>query len=852
MIQKKQLAVAIAAGLVVGSFAHAQATPQPASEQPKRVERVEVTGSAIKRTDTETPAPIEIITRKDIERTGATSINELIKSIASIDIQDAGELASNSPGGSGTARVRMRGLGDTQTLVLINGRRVPVNPLADASGAGAAFNVNQLPVSAIERIEVLKDGGSAIYGADAVAGVINFILRKDFSGAQITTLYGTSSRSDGTEHGANLVVGYGDLSRNGFNILAAFDVLKRDPILRKDRDISKSVDFRRYGPIPGFNLDNRSSFAPEGNILNANGSLSGETVRPCDPANFTNNACRYDFNASLLTAYNGADRMNALVGGTINLGTWGTAYARFMGSKQEDHFEAHPVPDNFTLPDGRRYAGRFMQGGPRITDKETTFQNVDVGVDGNWKNIDFKVGFSSGTAKSTNADSNYFDRAGYNNATQNRLIDPTVLTNSQAAIDAIKISPVRTASSKLDSFDALVSGDAWKLPAGFLRYAVGANFWKETLSDQPDPRQIAGTVVGSIQQSAVTADRDAYALFAELQIPVTRTIEAQLAVRYDDYSTSKATSPKVAFKFQAIPELALRASYSESFKMPTLKQLFANAGQGAINLTESQCVALGFPAGCAGQPAFRLTGSNPNLKPEFGKNFNVGVVADAGPFSVSVDWWRIDKSDNISTPTIQSAIEQGFTRFDTETARWFIFQNLQNFAQSLNEGIDVDARWSQKLGDIGKLTLRGSMTYYTAQRTRTNSDSPWAEFNGTYGSPAWRATGIVTLERGPWTGQALIRGTAGFWDTIQPWENFGLLPAGGLRKVNKYDEVDLTVSYAGFRNLTLSGAVKNVFDRMPPFSATNATNNNYTQMGFAELYSSRGRFYQLNLGYSYR
>jgi iron complex outermembrane receptor protein len=844
MFHQKKLCAALAlafGGLTLAGTAAAQSG-----------QRVEITGSAIKRTDTETPVPVEIITRKEIERTGATTINELIKSVPVIDIADAGEISSNSPGGSGTARVRLRGLGDTQTLVLVNGRRVPVNPLADASGAGAAFNVNQIPIAAIERIEILKDGGSAIYGADAVAGVVNFILRRDYAGIQATGTAGTSSRNDASEWGVNGAAGFGDLAADRYNLLVAVDYFNRDPFLRKDRDISRSVDFRRFGPIPGFNLDGRSSFAPEGNILNANGSLSGQTVRPCDPANFTNNACRYDFNASLLTAYNGAERLNGLVAATVALGKDFTGFARFMGSQQDDHFEAHPVPDNFTLSDGRRYAGRFMQGGPRITDKKTTFENIDIGVEGVLGGLDLKVGLSSGKAESTNRDSNYFDRAAYNNATQNRLIDPTVLTNSDAVIESLKISPVRTASAKLDLFDIQVSGEAFKLPGGAARYAVGANVWKETLSDQPDARQIAGTVVGSIQQSAVSAKRDAKAVFAEVMLPITKTVEGQIAVRYDDYDTASRSSPKVALSWQALPTLKLRGSYSEAFKMPTLKQLFANAGQGAINLTESQCVALGFPAGCAGQPAFRLTGSNPDLGPEIGETFNLGLVADAGPLSVAVDVWRIEKKDNISTPTIQSAIEQGFTRFDAATARWFIFQNLQNFAQTLNSGVDVDARMSFKGTALGNVSLRAAGTYYTAQRTRSTATSPWAEFNRTYAAPAWRSVLAATAEKGPWTYQILNRGTGAFYDTTQPQQNFGLLPAGGLRRVGSHDETDVTVTYSGIKNLTLSAAVKNLFDRMPPFSATNATNNNFSQQGFAELYTSRGRYFQLTARYQFR
>ncbi|MBK7331141.1 MAG: TonB-dependent receptor plug domain-containing protein [Betaproteobacteria bacterium] len=276
--------------------------------------RIDVTGSNIKRIDGEGPAPVEIITREQISKTGATSINELLRFIPAIDVFDQGELASNSPAGSGTGQIRLRGLSETATLVLLNGRRLPVNALYD-SGAGAAVDINMIPVSLVERIEILKDGGSAIYGADALAGVINIITRKNYSGIETAARYGISSEGDGEEWGVTLAGGFGDLDKDGYNLMASFDYFKRDPIYRKDRDISKSVDFRRFGAG-----DYRSSFSPYGNLLDDDFAFTGEQVRPCPPENLTNSRCRYDFNASLLTAYNGADRWSGMLIGSAKVG----------------------------------------------------------------------------------------------------------------------------------------------------------------------------------------------------------------------------------------------------------------------------------------------------------------------------------------------------------------------------------------------------------------------------------------------------------------------------------------------------------------------------------------------------
>lgn len=812
-------------------------------------QRVEITGSAIKRINAETPAPVEIVTREQIARSGATTINELIKSLAVIDILDTGELQSNSPGGSGTARVRLRGLGDTQTLVLINGRRVPNNPLQDTSGAGAAFNVNQIPISAIDRVEILKDGGSALYGADAVAGVVNFILRKNYQGVNLKGSYGVSSHSDAAEKQVSLTAGWGDLATNRFNVLASLDVFKRDPLLRKDRELSRSSDFRRFGPVPNVaNLDGRSAFAPQGNILNANGAPSGQTVQPCPPENFSGGACRYDFNASLLTAYNAADRVSGLVNASLQITPSITAFARAIGSRSEDLFEAHPVPDNFVLPDGRRFGGRFLQGGPRITARDSDFLNLEVGAEGTIGGLDVKLGLSRGKAETSNRDRNYFERTSFNLATKGDpargiapTIDVTTTSNDPARVEALRVSPVRRGESTLDLFDAQVAGDLFSLPGGPVRYAAGLNLWKEDLIDQPGPLQIAGSIVGSIAQSAVAADRDAQALYAELQLPILKNLEGQVAIRYDKYDGASRSSPKFALKWDAAPGFALRASYAESFKMPTLKQLFANAGQGAINLTEEQCRGVGLPPGCANISAFRLTGSNALLQPEIGKTHNIGAVLEAGAASLSVDLWEVKKRDNITTPTLDQAIQQGAFTFDQATARYFIFQNLQNFASSENKGVDVDAQLRLRATAIGNVTLRGNVTYYTKQRTKILATDPWDEFNATYATPRWRSALTLTSELGAWTLTGVLRGWGGFYDSIQPTRS--LLP--NTRLVPGYDEVDVGVIWAGLKNLKLSASVKNLFDRVPPFSATNATNNNFSQMGFAELYTSRGRYFQV-------
>ena len=250
----------------------------PASSAFAQTQRIEITGSAIKRIQTEGAAPVEIYTKKDIERTGATTVAELVKSIASLDIDDQGELTGNSPSGSGTTNLQIRGLSERNLLVLLNGRRLPVNALHDGSGAGAAVDVNTIPLSAIDRVEILKDGGSAIYGADAVAGVINFITKKNFTGLEVRAGFGVSSRGDSKETPLGIVGGFGDYDASGFNVFAAFDYFKRDPLARTDRDLTRSADWRRFDNGIA-RSDARSTFHPSGNIIAGPGAPG--QLAPC-------------------------------------------------------------------------------------------------------------------------------------------------------------------------------------------------------------------------------------------------------------------------------------------------------------------------------------------------------------------------------------------------------------------------------------------------------------------------------------------------------------------------------------------------------------------------------------------
>ncbi len=237
IVRKKYLAVAVIHAVASLSLANTAFAQAPAADSQK-VERVEITGSSIKRVDAEGALPVQVLTREDIARTGATSTEQLLASISAIS--SSGSTANATGAGASTygfSSISLRGLGDERSLVLVNGRRIA----AQAGLGGTAVNVNTIPLAAIERVEVLKDGASAVYGSDAVAGVVNFILTKDYRGAEVGINYGSPTRSGG---GQNMrvtgVAGMGNLSTQGFNLTVSGTYEKEKALFAKDRGFAKT------------------------------------------------------------------------------------------------------------------------------------------------------------------------------------------------------------------------------------------------------------------------------------------------------------------------------------------------------------------------------------------------------------------------------------------------------------------------------------------------------------------------------------------------------------------------------------------------------------------------------------
>ena len=231
----QQTKIAAAVLMAVGGF-RAWAQQAPAATEPQQIERVTVTGSAIKRLDAETAVPITVFRMKDIKQQGLTTVEQILSTLtASQTSLGTSQAVGASTGGASFAD--LRGVGANKTLVLLNGRRIANNAFD-----GSAPDLNMIPMAAIERIEVLRDGASALYGTDAIGGVINFITRKDYQGATATVGVDLPQHAGGEGHNANAGFGFGDLETQGFNVFGFVDFQRQDRITGSQRPFNTRFD----------------------------------------------------------------------------------------------------------------------------------------------------------------------------------------------------------------------------------------------------------------------------------------------------------------------------------------------------------------------------------------------------------------------------------------------------------------------------------------------------------------------------------------------------------------------------------------------------------------------------------
>ncbi len=847
--------------------------------QAQTTQRIEITGSNIKRVEAETLQPVVTIRREDIERSGKTSVSELL---AGLPVINGGSFSENTLAGNsfapGTASVSVRGLGVNTTLVLINGRRLA--NYGFAQNLNEAFvDLNSIPVSAIERIEILKDGASAIYGSDAIAGVVNVILRRDFRGGELSVSAGSTTRGDGKESRGALTMGYGDLEADRFNVMATLDFFERGLTNAVDREFSKNADNRGQGPggrdvrsptgSPGY------FFGGAGNVNTPFSNCPADRIVPAASLGAgSGNVCAFDFSPNNKLTPD-SKRIGLLGSGTFQMTKDVAIFGEVMFNKNETGRYAAPTPAAFTLaashpdrPAGSTFtsvAYRFVEAGDRLNTLTTETQRGLLGVRGTLAGFDFELAAVKGKSETVDLGQNYIVQERATQAfagtlpgfagTFYRVINPSL--NSEAFLNGIKIDPRRSGVSEMTAYDARFSRELFSLGGGKAGMAAGIERREESVQDNPDPRVALTnpnrvTVAGS-GGTAVVGERSLDSAYVELSLPFFKGFESQLALRTDRYSDfGSATTPKVGVSFRPNRMVLVRGGYAEGFRAPSLAELFLGESTSFPNVQDApRCAAyragplgpndartIAACGGATGNGASAQVRSiflgNKTLNPEKSKSQSFGLVIEPlDNLSVALDYYMIDHTNRILAPTAAFIL-----------ANEALFPGAVTRAARSADDIAANAPGNLR-GVSGDLTPGITRTFFNASKQRTDGIDldvrvrvPLETAGRLDLSTAFTYVNSLKRELNPGQGLVEIAGTFTYprlrnttsvlW-TVGPWassltantigsytDNFSV--SGAFPRVKRMTTFDMNIAYSGFKNVKLSMGSNNMFDQQPPFS----------------------------------
>ncbi|MBL8278906.1 MAG: TonB-dependent receptor [Pelomonas sp.] len=770
-------------------------TTLPAFAQ-QTLERVEITGSAIRRSiNDEGALPITVVKVDDLRQQGVSSVEGILE-LLSASQSSSPSTNSIGSGTGGAAYANLRALGSNKTLVLLNGRRM-TSFAFDAN----AVDLNSIPFAVIERVEVLRDGASAVYGTDAIGGVINFITKSNFRGGQLVGEVTKPRKDGGDKEGVSVIFGLGDLEKDKVNFWASFDSRRQQRVRALDRE------FARTGIIPsrGVNGNSGTTFPgnftgsfivpvskdfPTGRETRAYNTTAPNCAPPLSLVNPSNQkACVFDFSSTIDII---PDTKQNTVAGRMALKIADDHVLTFEGLATENRNTSRVAPDpvsgitinpgNPAYPTGVpdldttkpiNVGWRMVPAGPRTNESNSTAKRAVVDLSGVVANWDYRVGamLSRSTGNDAAADgyvSAPFVRQQVAAGNLNPFRDATAA--ELAVIQQAKRRGVfGYAAGETKGVDVRASRDLFALPGGNAALALAAEFRKENYRFDTNDDVVTSIPSAGRSVNHKGGDRDVKAYGAELLLPVWKNVEVQLALRTDDYSDAgKSTNPKIGIRFQPIKEVVLRGSYNTGFRAPGLDDLYApqtvTFSAGAKNdplLCDANGKAIGSLGGvqsrdCGLQPQVQQ-GGNVNLKPEKSKTFTIGTAIEPiKGLTFSIDYWNIKLRDQINVLPLDTIIANSsryaanFVRCNTlpiavqntlnrcagldnnSPAIGYIVQVNDNIGKIHTNGFDLTAGYSMKLAGFGSLALAYDGTYVRSYKYQTNPSDPFKENVGIY------------------------------------------------------------------------------------------------------------------------
>lgn len=865
---------------VVGLYTALSTTQAQQATPPAKIEKIEITGSNIKRVDSEGPAPVQVITREDIERSGASVVAEVLRNLplntaASFDETFVGSFARGSAG------VSLRALGQKSTLVLINGRRTALYPFAQNLNQ-TFVDLNSIPLSAIERIDVLKDGASAVYGSDAIAGVINIILRRDYKGLEAKLGGGITAHHDGTEKQFNFTGGMGDYSRNRYNVLLAFDYFDRGHVWARDRENTRTSDYRRF---PGGQNIPNSTVGNPGTYERRTGTNPFPTQRQafanCPPERIfvlpavTGTNCSLDTNQ-----FESAIPETERIGGYSRLAySFNDQLAAFLEvgfNRTESFTQTSPfaAPSSqvgpgiarqvmITLPMGHpnnpfnssvdvRY--RFADVGPRQLFVTTDAERYVGGLKGLFGNWEWEAGALLAKSKTVQDERNAIFIPGLMAVIADRSYDFVDNSrNTQQVYDRLRININRTGETELQQFDLKASRDVWQLPSGSVAMAVGLEHRREEVNDTSDDALLRGDVLGRGSTTA-RGSRNSTSGFIEFSVPVMKTLELQLAGRTDRYSDyGNSTTPKIAMRWQPNKQVLMRASYAQGFRAPSLPEIAESSSFSFVTLRDARRCAIN-DAYCATVSLPVTTAANPNLKAETSDSYTLGLVYEpVREFSIGIDYYNITTDDVIATRSNQTILNNENTNPELvvrgqpsaiDISRGapgpivLVRNRYENLQQTRTSGIDVDLQLRVKAGALGTFFATSNSSYLLSFKTENTPGQGLVEFAGTYNLPRFRSTSTIGVDKQPWSASLTM-------NYVHQYRQSTAADLNAEPNIKAWTTLDAQVAYSGIKKARLTFGIRNLQDKSPPIAISEPL------LASRQQHNPRGRFYYANVSYKF-
>jgi len=879
LVLKSRLYLACAAALVCHVSVVAQET--------QSVERIEITGSRIKQLDLESASPVTIIDAAQISLSGLSNVEELLQQMTAA-AGPAGN-ATNAywtSNGYATAQINLRGMGIKRTLVLLNGRRL----VAGGTGANNSADLNMIPVSLIKRIEVLKDGASAVYGADAVAGVINIITKDDFSGADLTVKTGGSDKGDARDQAIDLTLG-GNFERG--NAVVNISYVKTGSALQSTRnDCPLTEDDGQLNCFySGTTVGGRGELA-DGSLVQFNQDPSGNG----DSYQAYNNS-DHGYNwFEALNAYSPMQRLNiaTLFNFDINDNVRFSNELIFANRRSSQvvtprgfskvnvakDFIYNPTGQDLVLKNRRNVEVENPEFYQETNTLQTTFALTGL-LSNDWQ---WQLSYSFG--RNTGVDGWSYD---FNDQRVAQTLDSSVCSSeanaaipcgdyfgvgqlSSDVIDYVTYQREGSGGNELRSWAAQIGGDLISLDAGELAFAAGLEQRDEKGWRNPD-----AIAVLNGEEDPIAGSYQVNEAYVEFSLPLlsdmrwAQQLKADVALRYSDYSTfGSDTTYKLGLTWRVNDTLMLRGVRSTAFRTPTIGELFGGTNtenlitidpcQNATGTILANCQAAGVPSDFVqdGSTIKTGVGGNPNVMPETANTFTVGTVwqpMQTEDLTFTLDYFdiKVDNAINAvagsnmlrlcySDPVAYAQYCQGFERDRVSHQVISIAKRPINAANEQVAGIDFNVKYRAEL-DNTALNINWDVTRLL---THENTAFAGAETEVLVGKitsdrgsfTKWKSAVNASIEQTSWQAAYSIRYIGGADD-----ENGGGPIGSSVPSIIYHD---IQGSYLLDEGLTLSVGIDNLFDKQPPYltSWNDANTDVFT-------YDTVGRRGYLKLNYQF-